>query len=559
MSGEQQLAENLRDSLLSKSFGPKEFEPGRVGERVSLEIQDCRGHILKALPPMEPKALVRDGFDVRVRADRGCKVTAYIRYIWYRAPRPKVQGRYRLSIGPLYRGGMAIFTVKPASPVLSGLLTKLRSRIRASTKMYRNNRAWKNSSTLRDNPEAISGSFVSWDSDYGVPFRGMVNYYTYYRQWAGVRTPNFGKLKGRRLPVNPHWVNLRESWTQPAMVELWAVGSPYESFYTTYFGYWGYGPDYWTEVPSHLSTPYNKALSRLIETAELDTEANLAQDIVQLNNTLKVFVTTTSRIAKSVLFLKHGNISGAIKSLWGGHRPEFRTGKRPRRGATLADNWLEMQYGWKPLLQDVHGAMRSLAYYMNNEADNLVRSISASASSVSETQTPITDPRVHQTSIGEFYEYTKTHVRIGIRYRVGNATTQFLSQTGFTNPLNLAWEVLPFSFVADWFLPVGPYLQALHAWDGLVFLDGFLVQFTRRIRSGYISWGPGRIVWYDSYDTQYAGEAMGEGIRFDRTKLSSFPSPRIPSFKNPLSVTHALNGVALMRSLFAGGTKWKWN
>jgi len=553
MADTDDQALEIRDSLLSKSPGPKFYDPHRKGEIAILEIVDCRGHVLATTPPLEPKALVREGVDIRVRADRGCKPRAFIRFWWYRGSRLPVTARRRSGIGPLIRNGWAYFTLKPNSPLLSRSLNSLRTWVR--TFYVRSKRSWSKSSA-RPNPEEYFSTAVSYKSDRIPPFRGWISWYSYRRNWTGTVTPGFGKTHKGRLPVNPHSVSLRESWSPPLMVKLWAVGTPYESFDVNYFASWGYGTDYWTEPPAHLGAPYNKALSRLIEKAELDAEANLAQDLVQFNQTLRTLTSAFTKIRGAVRALKRGNLPRAQRFIFGGKKPRYRRGGGLRSARSVAENWLELQYGWKPLLNDCDGAARSLAYYINNNADNLVRSISASATSRSETRSPLLDDRVHTVEIGELYQYTETHTRIGIRYRVGNATTLFLSQTGFTNPLNLAWEVLPYSFVVDWALPIGPYLEALHAWDGLVFLDGFEVNFTRRVRSGYMDWGPGRLVWYDGYDSQYAGSVMGEGIQFDRTKLSSFPSPRIPSFKNPLSTLHAANALALMVSEFTGGTIW---
>jgi hypothetical protein len=127
----------------------------------------------------------------------------------------------------------------------------------------------------------------------------------------------------------------------------------------------------------------------------------------------------------------------------------------------------------------------------------------------------------------------------------------FLNQTGFTNPINLLWELLPFSFVADWFLPIGNYLEALTAWNGLEFLDGYQVQFTREscisaIHGQSIDAGSGGTI----QDTQ--ADYAREWILLDRTKLTAFPTPQMSwSPSNGLSnVTTAANAIALVHQVF---------
>jgi hypothetical protein len=46
------------------------------------------------------------------------------------------------------------------------------------------------------------------------------------------------------------------------------------------------------------------------------------------------------------------------------------------------------------------------------------------------------------------------------------------------------------------------------------------------------------------------GSYYREYVITDRVKLTAFPSPKIPSLKNPISVTHAQNAIALMIAVF---------
>jgi len=154
--------------------------------------------------------------------------------------------------------------------------------------------------------------------------------------------------------------------------------------------------------------------------------------------------------------------------------------------------------------------------------------------------------------IGTQTETFTADIRYGMRYQIDNHLKAFLAQTGFTNPINLAWEVLPYSFVVDWFIPIGPYLESLSAWDGLVFLDGWRSQTTKLYTNWSVGYSGKQFV-LDPTNHQMigvTGNRTREAISYARTRLTAFPSQTIPSFKNPVSGTHAANGLALLNSAF---------
>lgn len=340
------------------------------------------------------------------------------------------------------------------------------------------------SSSVRPNDQILSQYLILSRSNSVTNYIGYGDYVAYSRVWSGTRTPNFHELKRKKLalPINNHSVNI--------FSKLDAGEYNRERFYVDgvlvtdsvnidRFRHIGFDP----QQPAHLPQAYERALKRLIEqTGSLN--ANLAQDLAQISQTVRTVTDSASRIARSVIALKKGNFSSAVDALWRGTHRVPRVERRPTNADALANNMLALQYGWKPLLMDVHGAAESLARY-NLAGDHVVVARSSATQKdlrVDDLWTNETNP----TKIGRVEFETSTRCIIGLRYTIGNALRTFLAQTGFTNPVNLAWEVLPFSFVFDWFLPLGPYLETLSAWDGLSFVDGYLVNFTRENIKGEI-------------------------------------------------------------------------
>lgn len=83
-----------------------------------------------------------------------------------------------------------------------------------------------------------------------------------------------------------------------------------------------------------------------------------------------------------------------------------------------------------------------------------------------------------------------------------------LNSIGMANPAEVLWELVPLSFVWDWFMPVGSFLQSLSATAGLDFLGGYT---TRRNRGTY------------NGSLLVCGKAKVEYKHMNRTAWSTWP------------------------------------
>lgn len=122
----------------------------------------------------------------------------------------------------------------------------------------------------------------------------------------------------------------------------------------------------------------------------------------------------------------------------------------------LSSLWLQYQYGWRPILMDIEAILKEL----NDQTFNIRRTSRAQASKT------ITSNRSYTGSFGgvsvDFTEEQQTvvSVRSGILYEAAISPAR---QFGlhWTNLPSALWELTPWSFVADWFVNVGDYLQAI--------------------------------------------------------------------------------------------------
>jgi hypothetical protein len=117
---------------------------------------------------------------------------------------------------------------------------------------------------------------------------------------------------------------------------------------------------------------------------------------------------------------------------------------------------------------------------------------------------------------------------------------------GLTNPLELIWERIPYSFVVDWFLPIGGWLSTLDADFGWTHRATCSTAFTRVKAQGTPYANP------DSTNFEIQNNTSGffeEAFRMYRS-TGGPPPVGLPHFKNPFSSTHLANALSLLAVAF---------
>jgi hypothetical protein len=361
----------------------------------------------------------------------------------------------------------------------------------------------------------------------------------YRRTYTSVRTPNFRRLKKSQLPVNPYSLSLRRTNDNPSYTSVSSSsfsGTDYE-YVRTYQGN-SIGTHFDPLSLSFDTAVYNKAIENLIKKSDKNIDGNLAQDLAQFGQITNLIGGTAGRIAGSIDHVRRGNFLAAAKSLSNDPDVIRRSVKGTSIKKSVADNWLQLQYGWKPLLMDIDATMKLLADYVNGHP--VVTVVRAGSKKV---KTGKLGGSFNVTPI-EFEEIQAC--KVALRFTYSSDLITYFQRMGFLNPVNLAWEVLPYSFVADWFLPIGPFLSSLSAWQGLVFKDGYTTQFAKLTQSGYANL---KTPYFDGFRRTEASFDQID-VKVQRTILTDFPNLYFPRFKNGASPTHAANAVALVISRF---------
>ncbi|UUW21298.1 MAG: maturation protein [Guiyang fiers-like virus 5] len=261
-----------------------------------------------------------------------------------------------------------------------------------------------------------------------------------------------------------------------------------------------------------------KAKTEALNKLRGNNSLQLGADLAEINKTLGMIAQPTISALQAYRSARHGRWGDVAKHL-GLSKRDILTGKYP------ANKWLEYQYGWKPLFSSIYDGYNRL--HQSPRAGIL--QARRSVSDVFPINSVINGVRV----VGE----VELSARTIIVYKVANPTIDAIDGVGLLNPVSVAWELIPFSFVLDWFAPVGNVLSAATSTLGLECLG---VVNTSRASGRAMSSVDG---------AKNPGSASHELFRMSRSISQSFPPPEFYSNTRPFSTSHVLSALSLIRQL----------
>lgn len=242
-----------------------------------------------------------------------------------------------------------------------------------------------------------------------------------------------------------------------------------------------------------------------------------------------------TQLLRSLRAVKRGRFGDAAEILGVSKTPQGVS-----RAKQMSGNWLEYHFGWSPLLSDIYGAVDVL------QGPVPVRRVRASAKAGIPRETfgkyPLNygDPPVGYTD--RAYE-----VRSGFEFEIKNPDLWLANRLGLVNPASVVWELVPFSFVVDWFVPVGDFLGSMTATLGLEVKNGwtsermFYDDRRRSLGAVYKNSYPG----YSLEEFYYSGF----GVQNVRRQGALSATPTL-TFSPGFSPTRAFTAVALLIQSF---------
>lgn len=202
----------------------------------------------------------------------------------------------------------------------------------------------------------------------------------------------------------------------------------------------------------------------------------------------------------------------------------------------LGGQWLAFQYGWKPLAQSIYDT----AVKVMSSPPHLMKVKVRASQSRTFDDIQLGAENYSSRTFGR--ETAGCEIACSFTHRTD--MTGLLSEFTSLNPVSLAWELTPYSFVVDWFVDVGGYIRNMESavLAGSGFVSGYVTR-TSKISSEtqvFQNYELGSTSKYQSlkgtYDRRYKV----------RSPLANTPTPELPRFRMDLGSGRLLNAAALL-------------
>lgn len=352
------------------------------------------------------------------------------------------------------------------------------------------------------------------------------------------------KNRGELLPVTPYtkctqslkvtgkynllsWTNNGQVWSNYREQIAGPAGAPFLPFgsdHTTYpfdFAIGNLAAQYIEEFGINKSYLVQAAASKIYSRGW-----DAATFLAELGKTIQLLQSTAHSIAN---FWDEFSI---VEQKW------LRNGPEQWLIDTTFHKWLEARYGWRLLAYDMQDIAKTLIDW-----DEEARTRQKDRVGVEFAKTEDFSSVSVQASAIRTYTDTRK-VRINVR---GAVIADFLPARIQLNPFVTGWEVIPYSFVVDWFLGVG---QAIDALSFIVLNDRYTASVSTGFyghREGLLSVVPRGDAVLDAYQT-----VDQDYEYFERTPtiVSS-----LPQYVSQFDVPKGFDLTALLFGLFGGWLK----
>lgn len=196
----------------------------------------------------------------------------------------------------------------------------------------------------------------------------------------------------------------------------------------------------------------------------------------------------------------------------------------------VTSRWLATRYGWRTLIYDLEDLSKALS----NLSEKRTRYSKKAKRMYSTSATDVTDfVKTHYTHTATYTDTVKVSL-------VGAMTADCTIPKFQFNPLQTGWELIPFSFVIDWFVSVGKALAVmsyLSADVDYVSSCGLRIDVTRSYNREITDTGQ---YFIEGYDWQTA-----TCTAYVERRLA-YPVPYLPQFNVKLNNFKILDLIALV-------------
>lgn len=219
------------------------------------------------------------------------------------------------------------------------------------------------------------------------------------------------------------------------------------------------------------SVAINKSWSRLMESIKGDT-SELGTTAAEGREAFEMVGKRAMGLFRAYRYLRGGNFRRALNEL--SVDPKRKHRSKTRNAAHEASAlWLEYWFGWSPTVNDMHNTALVLA------SEPILAQVRATGSS--RVSLP---PATTVVDSGGDYRRVCTEsgfvlMKQGCTVEVENPNLFLGNRLGLINPASIAWELVPFSFVVDWFVKFGDCLSGFTDLAGLRVTKPYSTMFVK--------------------------------------------------------------------------------
>lgn len=275
----------------------------------------------------------------------------------------------------------------------------------------------------------------------------------------------------------------------------------------------------------------NKLLSKL-----KDQTVNLSIAFAQRAKTAALITDSVRKVTGYI-----NDISRVVRSYKKSLRSKKAKGRLMSTWKEIPQAWLIWNYGIIPTMLDVEGAITALEKADNGSFDRYLLTVKSGF----KVKTSRSFQTTNRCSFGiddftwSFKEEETLSMLGRIDCRLRSPEYLKASELGVVNLGQTVWDVIPYSFVVDWFVNVGEYISLLDANVPWEFRGGsrtFFQEGTVKLKDVSLLRG-----------TVSSTSSSNAYVRsFERTVMNGFPLPTLRLKEDPFSLRHISLALSLL-------------
>lgn len=274
---------------------------------------------------------------------------------------------------------------------------------------------------------------------------------------------------------------------------------------------------------------YAKAYDKFVESAFQDLTIQMGANLGEAKQTLEMIAHRAGQLLTLAKDLRRGKVPSSPRV---GAYKRFKKKHGSRGWAQVPGGWwLEYHFAWSPLLGDIYTGCQMLSEPVWEFTPITER---GSDRAVIDRSHP-RDWRFAEVDVTNI----EAHVSIRGNAKVVNKNLYLANRMGLINPASVAWELVPFSFAVDWFLPVSSFLSS--------YTDSVGWEITRG-QLGMKDTADSTWVVSNPYDEPRFNIRPSKASRFQRDTLTSLPIPGLFDRRGNgiKSITRGATAIALL-------------